>query len=197
MGIENIKQRILDKAKSEASLLISKEKEKIKEEKKAFEEQQKLLFSQKEEKELEKIQSELKKRIEQENLKKDRLLLEKKKYLLDKFFLEIEEKIADLPEKQYKEFLVDLILRDAPKGRSLLFVREKDKKLFTKKLLLEINNKLGNDREIILSEEPANIKGGFILKGAEVEIDDSVEMLVKDLREKEEIVIAKKLFGET
>jgi V/A-type H+-transporting ATPase subunit E len=197
MGIENIKQRILDKAKSEASLLISKEKEKIKEKKKAFEEQQKLLFSQKEEKELEKIQSELKKRIEQENLKKDRLLLEKKKYLLDKFFLEIEEKIADLPEKQYKEFLVDLILRDAPKGRSLLFVREKDKKLFTKKLLLEINNKLGNDREIILSEEPANIKGGFILKGAEVEIDDSVEMLVKDLREKEEIVIAKKLFGET
>ncbi len=196
MSIEDIKKRILDKAESEANLIVNKARERIKEEKNTFENEQKAIFSERAQKEIEKIRSDLKKRIDQEKLKESRAILKKKNELLEGLFSEVIEKIASLPKKQYKKFLVDLIMRDAPKGKSVLFLNKKDMGLFTEKVISEINKSLGKEREITLGTHTVDIKGGFMLKGEEVEIDDSLETIVKDVKEKEEIRISKELFGD-
>lgn len=196
MSVEDIKKRILDKAESEANLIINKARERIKEEKNTFENEQKKIFSERMQKEIEKIHNELKKRIDQEKLKESRAILKRKNELLESLFSEVIEKIASLPKTQYKKFLVDMIVKDAPKGKSVLFLNKKDAGLFTEKVISEINKSLGKGREIALGNHSIDIKGGFILKGEEVEIDDSLETIVKDVKEKEEIRISKELFGD-
>ncbi len=196
MSVESIKKRILDKAESEANLIVNKARERIKEEKKAFEDEQRAIFEEKTKKEIEKVHSDLKRRIEQEQLKKSRALLERKNELLEELFSEVIDRVTSLPEKQYKEFLIDMILKDAPSGRSVLFLNKNDAKLFSKEIILSINKKLGKGREIVSGDYPVDIKGGFILKGKEVEIDDSLETVVKDVKEKEEIRISRELFGD-
>ena len=196
MSVEEIKKRILNKAESEANLIVNKARERIKEEKNTFESEQKTIFSERTQKEIEKINSELKKRIDQEKLKESRAILKRKNELLEGVFSEVIEKIASLPKAQYKKFLIDMIVKDAPKGKSVLFLNKKDMGLFPEKVISEVNKSLGKGREIVLGTHPVDIKGGFILKGEEVEIDDSLETIVKDVEEKEEIRISKELFGD-
>jgi len=196
MSVESIKKRILDKAKSEATLIVGKASERIKEEKKSFENEQKTIFEKKLEKEVEKVRNELKKRIDQEELKRDRAILKRKNELLEELFSEVIDKITSLPEKEYKKFLIDMIIKDAPKGQSVLFLNKNDIRFFTEEAISSINHKLGKGREIVLSNQPVDIKGGFILKGEGVEIDDTLETIIKDVKEKEEIRISRELFGE-
>jgi len=116
----------------------------------------------------------------------ERILLEEKRTLLDALFLQVEDQISSIKKDLYLNFVKKLILRDAPIGESILFVNKRDYKFFQK-----------SKRGIKLSKKTIDIKGGCILKGNEIEVDDSISSLVGELREEEEIVVAKELFKES
>ncbi len=59
-----------------------------------------------------------------------------------------------------------------------------------------MKKELGESRESVISEQTVDIKGGCIIKGEEVEINDSIEVILEDLKEKYEIEISKELFKE-
>jgi vacuolar-type H+-ATPase subunit E/Vma4 len=53
-----------------------------------------------------------------------------------------------------------------------------------------------NRPELKISSEPANITGGFLVQGAQVDFDFSVESLMDTLRETLTEETSRKLFGE-
>ncbi len=194
MGIEKLEERIVKKSQREATLFLEKEKRKIKQELEQFEKQKNEEFEADFQKFLVNLENEKQRKIDQATLDMERKLLEEKRNILDNLFLQVEDQIVSLDEDSYIRFLESLIIKDAPSGKSILFVNKRDHKLFDKRIIDEMNKKLGKNKSIGLSPEIINIKGGCIIKGSEVEIDDSIHSLVQELREKMEIDIAKKVF---
>ncbi len=197
MSIEKIKEKILSEAEREADNFLSEEKRKIEEERKSFIEQKSREINSKTKAALLKIDNDKKREIDRKSLEEEREILSRKRALIDELFAIVENKFASMDKKTYREFLIALIVHDAPNGSSEIVVNERDFDLFTEKIISGINRKLGKGKKISLSSERMSIKGGCIIKGNEVEIDDSIETLLKDEREKEEMSIAKKLFGES
>ncbi len=196
MSIEKVKERIIEKAQAEAKEFLLKEKEEIEKEKKLYRESLKEEFDRKLKTELGKIENEVKRKIDQKKLELDRAVLSKKRVMLDELFALAMEKFLSIDSAKYAEFLEKLILKDAPVGDSLIIVNEKDKKIVNDKFIAKLNKKLGKGRKVALSDETAQIKGGCIIKSNDVEIDDSIETLLSDERDSNEMEIAKSLFGE-
>jgi len=197
MSIEKLKKRIEDKAIEEAKLFLDNEKKKNLEEFKKFKESKEKELSIRVGKLLSDMESETKKRIVQETRKLERILLEEKRTLLDALFLQVEDQISSIKKDLYLNFIKKLILRDAPIGESILLVNKDDYEFINKKFIDNINEELQKSkRGIKLSEKTIDIKGGCILKGSEIEVNDSISSLVGELREKEEIDVAKELFKE-
>ncbi|MEA3313618.1 MAG: hypothetical protein U9Q18_04500 [Caldisericota bacterium] len=197
MSIEKLKKRIEDKAIEETKLLLDDEKKRNLEEFKKFAESKEKEFSIRLGKLLSDMESETKKRIAQETRKLDRILLEEKRTLLGALFLQVENQISSIKKDLYLNLIKKLILRDAPLGESILLVNKHDYEFIKKKFIDNINKELQKSkRNIKLSKKTINIKGGCILKGSEIEVDDSISSLVRELREEEEIVAAKELFKE-
>ncbi len=196
MSIEKLEKRIVDKYQREADLFLEEEKKKIEQELEQFKKQKKEAFEIAFQKFLSDLEKEKQREIDQVTLDMERKLLEKKRDILDNLFLQVEEEIVSLDKEAYVDFLKKLIIRDAPLGKSTLFVNKRDHRFFNKKLIDKINKELGEDRSIELSSETIDIKGGCIIKSSEVEIDDSIHSLVEELRERIEIDVAKELFKE-
>ncbi|MCD6106853.1 MAG: hypothetical protein J7J57_01345 [Caldisericaceae bacterium] len=198
MSIKKLEKRIEDKAIEEAKLFLNNEKKKNIEELKKFKESKEKELSIRVGKLLSDMENETKKRIVQEIRKLERILLEEKRTLLNALFLQVEDQISSIKKDLYLNFVKKLILRDAPIGESILFVNKRDYKFFNKKFIDDINEELQKSkRGIKLSKKTIDIKGGCILKGNEIEVDDSISSLVGELREEEEIVVAKELFKES
>jgi vacuolar-type H+-ATPase subunit E/Vma4 len=196
MSIERVKERILSKSKREAEAFLSSEKEKIEKEKEHFANQKKAEFEEKLKNALSKIENERNRELDQKELELDRKILSKKRAMIDELFEIALHKLSTLDKNKYKKFIESLILKDAPKGKSLIMVNKEDLSLFDDNFILNLNKKIGKGREISLSSETVSIKGGCIIRGNEVEIDDSIESLIADERESKEMSIAKSLFGE-
>ncbi len=196
MSIEKVREKILQKAEKEAEEILSRAKEEIEKEKELFLKEKQAEFENKLEKAIRDIESDIRRRIDQVKLLADREILTVKRKFIDETFGLAMEKFLSMDKKDYLKFLEKLILRDAPSGKSELVLNKKDRELFNERLLKSINKKLGKDRTVTLSDRTAEIKGGCIIRGDEVEIDDSLETLVNDERERSEIEIVKKLFGE-
>jgi vacuolar-type H+-ATPase subunit E/Vma4 len=198
MSIKKLEKRIKDKATEEAKLFLDNEKKKNLKELKKFKEIKNKESLRRIEKLIGDIKSEEKKKIDQEERKLERSLLEEKRILLEDVFLQVEDRISSLGKNLCLNLIKKLILRDAPLGESVLFVNKRDYGFINKKFIDDINEELGKSkRSIKLSTKVIDIKGGCILKGNEIEVDDSISSLVGELREKEEIDVAKKLFMES
>ena len=198
MSIKKLEKRITDKATEEAKLFFDNEKKKNLDELKKFKEIKNKEFLMRIEKLLRDIESEAKKKIDQEERKLERNLLEEKRILLGTLFSLVEDRISSIKKDLYLNFIKKLILRDAPIGESVLLVNKRDYKFINKKFIDDINKELQKSkRSVKLSTKVIDIKGGGILKGSEIEVDDSISSLVGELREKEEIDVAKELFKES
>lgn len=196
MSIDKVKEKILQKAEKEAEEILSRAKEEIEKEKALFLKEKQAELEERLEKASREIEDEIRKKIDREKLLAEREILAVKRKFIDETFNLTTQKFLSMDKKSYLKFLENLILKDAPPGKSELVLNKRDRELFDEKLLKSINRKLGKERTIALSGRTAEIKGGCVIRGNEVEIDDSLETLINDEREHSEIEIVKKLFGE-
>jgi V/A-type H+-transporting ATPase subunit E len=198
MALKDIVEKIIKDAEEEG-------KEKVKEaEKKAAE----IL------KEAEKKSEELKKKIVEKAEKeaaeeKKRIialarlemrnkLLEKKKNLIEEVFQEASKRISSVPKDKYRSFLKKVILEAAESGEEEVILNERDRELVDAKFLGEINQELqknGKKGSLKLSSETREIEGGVILKKDGLEINASLETLLKELRSEKEKEILQKIIG--
>ncbi|MGC8690332.1 MAG: V-type ATP synthase subunit E family protein [Caldisericum sp.] len=192
MGIEKIKDLIINSAKKKVEEMIETAKRDLEEEFSKFKKQ----LDEEYQARLERLKKEIDeefdraKVIEISKIEKKKLL--KKKEILDEFFEHLKSMMMK-DEKSYKKMLITLLKRDVVDG-STVYLNGDDLKKFGKDFEKLIYQDLKLN-DVKIEESPINIKGGLIIKSPNFEIDDSIDELVDSFREEKEIEIAKEIFG--
>jgi len=196
MSLDKVHARIMEKANLEASKIIEEVKAEIYKEIENFRKEQELKFEEAKKKVFIDLRNRFKMKLDVERINLERADLIEKREILDALFRKVEEELLSINSDQYFKFLSSLLKRDIPAGKSTIFLNKKDLEVYGKKLSNFLKKELSKSRESVISEQNVDIKGGCIIKGEEVEINDSIEVILEDLKEKYEIEISKELFKE-
>lgn len=106
--------------------------------------------------------------------------------IIEHVFEEALNKLCSLPDSSYQQILVDMIVNAVETGNEEVVLSERDKARLNTDFIVSINNKLkdkGIQSDIKLSDNSANIRGGFILKIGNVEMNSSFETLIRMKRD--------------
>jgi len=196
MSLNKVHARIIEKANLETYKIIEEVKADIDKEIENFRKDQELKFEEAKKKVFIDLGNTLKMKLDVERINLERADLIEKREILDALFRKVEEELLSINSDKYLKFLSSLLKRDIPAGKSTIFLNKNDLEAYGKKLSNFLKKELSKSRESIISEQNVDIKGGCIIKGGEVEINDSIEVILEDLKEKYEIEISKELFKE-
>ena len=122
--------------------------------------------------------------------KKDVLAL--KQEMVSASFSKALEKIRNLPDQEYLDFLVNLAVRSAPDGEGEVILNAGDRAAFGEKLISKANAELGG--KLKLSDQTGDFSGGLKVVNGAVEVNNSLEILVDLCRGEMAAQLAKVLF---
>lgn len=194
--MQAIVEKILSDAKEEARAIKAE----------AQKEKKKILTQAK--KEAEKLKNELvregkrKAELKAEGLVREKKIALNKKRLkfkrekLEKVFEAAFRKLVSLPLEEKKKLAFSMVLRFAEGGEEIIVSRE-ERHIYDGNFLKQLNQELKRSGKgpVRLSSEERDLKGGFILKKGNLEINASVEILFNYLVEREVQKVTKILFG--
>ncbi len=182
MSIERIRNYILDNAQKEAGLIIKKAEDQFHAEVHKARLSLEKQYQEKLQGDEKRLEDEIKQAINA--LKNDyrMKLLEMKNGLIDDIFARAIHHIQSLSDSDYLSLLKRWMGNIPLHLEGQIFVNEKDLNRIAGDFVHDINK----DRKIriIVSTKTIDIKGGFILKARNYEIDYSLETMVKNLRPK-------------
>jgi len=196
-GIDNLKERLLNDAKVKALAIENEARAKADEIlKEANLKADKILEENKEKSEKE--GKELKERIiSKAKMQVRDMILKQKQDTIDKVFDAVTEKINSMDTNSYREFIKKIIINNVEFGDEEIIISAKDKERIDVSLISEINNMLiqnGKMGNLTLSAETANIVTGFILRRKGLEINCTIDSIIRNLRDELETEIANILF---
>ena len=122
--------------------------------------------------------------------KKDVLAL--KQEMVSASFSKALEKIRNMPDQEYLDFLVNLAVRSAPDGEGEVILNAGDRAAFGEKLISKANAELGG--KLKLSDQTGDFSGGLKVVNGAVEVNNSLEILVDLCRGEMAAQLAKVLF---
>ena len=108
------------------------------------------------------------------------------------------EKIADLPEEQYVDFLAKLACGSSVTGDEQIVLNAADREKLGKKAVDEANALLkmsGRKAGLTLADESGEISGGLVLKRGNIEDNCTVGLLIDLSRAEMSSKVAEVLFG--
>ncbi|MDK2991201.1 MAG: V/A-type H+/Na+-transporting ATPase subunit [Clostridiales bacterium] len=126
-------------------------------------------------------------------------ILAVKQEMIDKAFEQALQRIEAMDAEHYSQYIKRWILSSDIDGDEEIIISAADRGRITPEFIASINEALKADGKIgsmFLSEEHRDIRGGFILKKGGIEMNSSVEALVRMDRDELESDIAQTLFGE-
>jgi vacuolar-type H+-ATPase subunit E/Vma4 len=113
-------------------------------------------------------------------------LLQTKQELIHHAFAQALPALSGLPAGEKIALYQDLLLSVVEDGRETIAVSVGERGLWTK-VVFQVNQELarkGRRGEIKLRNEPAEIKGGFLLYSATYEVNAALESIIADLEER-------------
>lgn len=116
-----------------------------------------------------------------------------KQELVESVYTKALEKLCALPDAQYTEIVAALLAEAAPAGRGTVLFAPEDRKRIGAEAVKQANARLQGG-QLTLSEETAEIRGGFILRDDKVEVNGTFETLVRLQKAETAGAVAKKLF---
>lgn len=196
-GIKNMAEKILQDGKERAASILEDANTQIREIEKQMEK-----ISESHIKRFEhdlKIDSDkLKLTIESNSeLEKRNELLKCKQEKIDQVFDKALISIQEMEPASYINMLVGKLLNSVVTGTEEVIFSSRDKEHVAQKIISLANlelDRLGLVNQLRLSDETADIKGGFILKTDTYEMNHSIESLINQARETLEPSIVKVLF---
>lgn len=102
------------------------------------------------------------------------------------------DRLADMEEEKYLDFLASSVLDIGGDGGQLL-LNSKDRASIGEKLIKKVN-KAGGAGTLILSEETINAKGGFVLRRGSMEINSTLETTLNGIKESATPDVVKALY---
>lgn len=123
-------------------------------------------------------------------------LLTTKNQILDRIFDQAIHRIMTSPDETYLALLEKWIPKIDPNLPGQLLVNKSDLNRIGQEVMERINRLRKKEGQIILSPDPVDIKGGFILKTEKFDVDYTLDTLIENLRGELAPIIAKELFDE-
>lgn len=118
-----------------------------------------------------------------------------KQEMVEKTYVRALEKLCAMPEEQYVAVLAGLLAQASSSGREEAVFSAEDREKAGRAAVERANNASG--KKLVLSGETRPIKGGFILKDQNVEVNCTFDTLVRLQKAETAGAVAKKLFPET
>lgn len=121
--------------------------------------------------------------------------LAKKRVILDEVFDLAKTQLQNLPDDEYRDLMAKLMCEAVETGDEQVVVGQGDSRI-DQGLIEQVNSKLRSDNKgnLKLSDEKQNMAGGFILKRGKVKTNVSLEIMLSQARKQLEIGLAKELF---
>ena len=131
------------------------------------------------------------------NMEAKKEVLAEKQDIIQKAFLSAQDRIVNLPEVEYIEFLATLASSSAKTGQAEIILNQRDKDKYGLRLLKAANEKLnanGIAGNLQLSEYIGKFAGGLILKQGSIEINCTIEILIELCKDEMSAQLSEVLF---
>ncbi|MGB9694752.1 MAG: V-type ATP synthase subunit E [Caldisericaceae bacterium] len=195
MSIEKVQERIIKNANLKASESIKNEEERLNKLMNIFLDDSRLDFEQRKARMFEEIDRQFKRKEETESVGLERAILVEKTRLIDVFFEALLDDLVNMNDEDYYSFLCSLVEKSSIKDSFEVRLNERDLLRFGKKMSSFLSKHYREAGK--LSDKGADIKGGCIVVGNEVELDYSFESIITELRENYEVGLNESLFKES
>ena len=122
-----------------------------------------------------------------------KVTLAAKQEMLEKAYTQALDKLCALPEEQYVAILADLLVKASSNGKEEAVFSPEDRERVGEAAVAKANELSG--KQLRLSDETQPIRGGFILKDKNVEVNCTFETLVRLQKAETAGAVAQKLFA--
>ena len=126
-------------------------------------------------------------------MKASRLQLAAKQEMVEKAYIQALDKLCAMPKEQYVDVLAKLLVEASSTGKEEAVFSKEDREQVGKAAVEKANQISG--KQLRLSEESLPIRGGFILKDKNVEVNCTFETLVRLQKAETAGAVAKTLFA--
>ena len=116
-----------------------------------------------------------------------------KQEMVEKSYIQALDKLCALPEEQYVAILADLLVKASSNGKEEAVFSPEDRERVGEAAVAKANELSG--KQLRLSDETQPIRGGFILKDKNVEVNCTFETLVRLQKAETAGAVAQKLFA--
>lgn len=192
-GIERILQRIQSEAQTEIDEILKKAREEadaIQNRSQMQAENESAELNLKKQKAAEEQEERL---ISVAQMESRKIILATKQEMVEKAYALALEKLCSMPEEQRISVLADLLVRASSSGREEVIFSPEDQPRVGKAAVKAANDASG--KQLTLSSQTRPIKGGFILKDGNIEMNCTFDTLVRLQKTGTAGMVAKKLFG--
>jgi V/A-type H+-transporting ATPase subunit E len=126
-------------------------------------------------------------------------ILSEKQKAINSIFTSALDRLAGLDPDKSRQMLRNMLIKAVKSGNEEIVLSARDRKMIGHDWLEKVNNDLIKERglpgKLKIAEETRDIKGGFILKDGQVEINSSFEAILKFNQNELESKLAALLFG--
>ena len=126
-------------------------------------------------------------------MKASRLQLAAKQEMVEKAYIQALDKLCAMPKEQYVDVLAKLLVEASSNGKEEAVFSKEDRERVGKAAVEKANQLSG--KQLRLSEESLPIRGGFILKDKNVEVNCTFETLVRLQKAETAGAVVKTLFA--
>lgn len=197
-GIEELKKRIIDEENENAKKIIADaELEALKILDKASMDSESILKKSKDKAAIDANSLNMR-IISKAQLDARNMLLQAKLEMIDIVINKAKLKIYNMDKDSYSTFIEKLLLKNVQSGDEEIILGDKDKERVDISVIENVNNKLkGINKQglLKLSNNSCDIKAGFILKKGDIEINCSIDSIIRMLRDNIEKDLSHILFN--
>jgi V/A-type H+-transporting ATPase subunit E len=196
MNAEQVVEKILSQAKAEAEAIVNEAEDKAAAQKARLDAELAEFDTKTEELASAAGEDKLQRMLAGARMSQGRKMLAAKVAILDEVFAKAKEAVSQLPDQQYLSLMADLMKKAVETGDEEVIVG-KDEKRIDQSFIKDVNRQLGSGFKgnLRLSNERADITGGFILSRGKVRINAGTDVLIDRLRESMQIELADALFS--
>ncbi|MCX7966497.1 MAG: V-type proton ATPase subunit E [Syntrophorhabdaceae bacterium] len=194
MGIDKIREAVLSDAKKEAKNIIDiaiKNSNVLFEKKRnEIDEEYERLYNMR----IQEISDEFSRKLIQFKGATNKKVLEKRNILIDKIIKRAREKVLDMPQDRYMDLMARLIEKIAFNTAGIIQVH-RDEKVIFERIIERLNKERDENNKLTLDDKNfLTDKGGFIFIAEDYEVNQTLELLLNDIKKEMLPVIAKELF---
>lgn len=120
------------------------------------------------------------KAVSSSELEYKRVILAQKSRILDELIEKSVESIAKSTDEAYFGYIETLVKSNALSGKGSIRMSQDDLKRLPEGYEKKLNSELCDGKEVVISKEPIDCVGGFVIEYDEIRIDCTLSSLVED-----------------